>query len=88
MNKALNRRLCRLEALVKPANQTEFSRHLRARIESGCCRVAEMRDRDRLPPLEGWPPDVQGQALTITEILHLGRARNALGHQALVEGAP
>ena len=44
-----------------------------------------MRDRDGLPPLEGWPPDVQGRPLTITEILHLGRARNALGHQALVE---
>jgi hypothetical protein len=85
MNKALNRRVCRLEALIRPANQTEFSRQLLARLESGQRRDAEMREREGLPPQEGWPPAGIGRPPTITEILHGGRARNASGHQTLVE---
>jgi hypothetical protein len=85
MNKALNRRVCRLEALIRPANQTEFSRQMLARLESGCRRVAEMRERDGLLPIECWAPDGLGRPPTITEILHRGRARNVFGHQPLIE---
>jgi hypothetical protein len=85
MNKVLHRRVCRLEALTWPANQTEFSRQLLARLESGSRRVAEMRERDGLLPVEGWAPDGLGRPPTITEILHRGRARNAIGHQPLID---
>jgi hypothetical protein len=78
MNKALNRRVCRLEALLRSANQTEFSRQLLKRLASGCRRVAQMRESDGLLPLECCPPDDQGRPLTIIEILHGGRTRNAL----------
>ena len=87
MNKALNKRVCKLEALIRPVNQTEFSRQLLGRLESGCRRVAEMGKRNGLPPVEGWPLEGLGRSPTITEILHRGRARNASGHQALVEAS-
>ena len=85
MNKALNKRVCKLEASIRPANQTAFSRQLLKRVESGRQRVAQMRERDGLPPLEAWPPDGHGRPLTIIEILHGGRTRNALAHQAEVD---
>jgi hypothetical protein len=85
MNKALNKRACRLEALLKPANPTEFSRQLLKRLVSGNLRVTEMRERDGLPPLDVWAPDGQGRQLTLVEILHGGRTRNALAQQAEVD---
>jgi hypothetical protein len=77
MNKALIRRVSRLEALLRPANQTESSRQLLRRLESGSRRVAEMREQEGLPPLEGGPADDLSGPTTITEILHRGRTRNA-----------
>jgi hypothetical protein len=84
MDKALHRRVCKLEALLKPANQTAFSRQLLRRLESGSRRAAEMRERDGLCPMEDWPPDGRGRPVTLVEILHRGRTQNALAHQALV----
>lgn len=85
--KALTRRLCRLEALVRQGTETEFSRQLLERLESASRRDAVRRERDGLPPLAGWPPDGHSKPLTIIEILHGGRDRGALAHQALAEAS-
>ena len=85
MNMAHNKRVCRLEALLSPAKQTEFSRQLLKRLVSGDLRVTEMRERDGLLPLECRPPARQGRPLTLVEILHGGRTRNALAQPAEVD---
>jgi hypothetical protein len=85
MNMAHNKRVCRLEALLRPANPTEFSRQLLKRLVSGDLRVTEMRERDGLLPVKGWAcPD----HLTLVEILHGGRTRNALPQQTEVDAHP
>jgi hypothetical protein len=69
---------------MRPAKETESSRQLLRRLESGRRRVAEMRKHEGLPPLEDWPPDDLGGSTTITEILHCGRTRSALCSDAPV----
>jgi hypothetical protein len=90
MKAAFTRRLEALEKrLLAPecdrsAQETEFSRRLLERLEAGRRRVAEARERRGLPPTaEAEPCDAATGSRTIIEILHAGRYRSALAHQAL-----
>ena len=89
MKAAFTRRLEALEKrLLAPegdrsAQETEFSRRLRERLEAGRRRVAA-RERRGLPPTaEAETCDAPTGSGTIIEILHAGRYRSALAHQAL-----
>jgi hypothetical protein len=82
--KAILKRLERVEALIRP-EQTGFSHLLRQRIDAGCRRVTQAREREGLPPLPVWTDDHPAQPLTIVEILHFGRTQNALAHQEIIE---
>ena len=90
MKAAFTRRLEALEKrLLAPecdrsAQETEFSWRLLERLEAGRRRVAEARGRRGLSPsVEAEPCDVATGSRTIVEILHAGRHRSALAHQAL-----
>jgi hypothetical protein len=82
--KTILKRLERVEALIRP-EETAFSHLLRQRIDAGCRRVTQTREREGLPPLPVWAHDHPAKPLTIVEILHLGRTQNALAPQETVE---
>jgi hypothetical protein len=73
--KGISRRIRRLEDRLGPPVETPFLRHLRERIEAGRRRVAQSREG------VGQAPDAIGKewedlsGLTVTQILHRGRAR-------------
>ena len=83
---ALEKRLLPAQECDRPARETEFSWSLLERLEAGRRRVAEARERRGLPPsVEVEPCDAQTERRTMVEILHAGRHRSAVAHQALVE---
>src|SRR5579862_2362457 len=73
----LSRRLRKLEERLAPPIETEFSRRLRARLEAGLRRVAELRGESfqvrRRENLTHARPGLE----TIVEILQSGRQRIA-----------
>ena len=94
MNVVFTRRLDALEKRFFPApeceqpRETKLSRSLLGRLEAGRRRVAESHERRGLPAsVEVEPCNAQIGCRTIVEILHAGRHRSALAHQALVEAS-
>jgi len=82
----LEKRLLLAQNCDRPARNTESSVSLLGRLEAGRRRVAEARERRRLPPsVEVEPCDAQTERQTIVEILHAGRHRSAVAYQELVE---
>ena len=71
--RTIARRLQRLEEGFALGPETEQDRQLRERIKAAHRRAAERRAREGLPPEEPDEEDLSG--LTLTEILHRGRAR-------------
>ncbi len=78
--KSINRRIRWLEERFGPAVETAFSRRLRERIDAGRRRLAGATERGEW---SGPVDDDEGEdrsGLSVTEILHRGRAR-AREHQ-------
>ena len=71
--KAITRRLRMLENRLGPPVETQFDRQLRARIEAGRRRVAQWQEQERISVRDQNEENLSG--LSITEILHRGRAR-------------
>src|ERR1700693_5163008 len=83
---ALKKRLIPAPECDRPTQETEFSRRLVESLEAGRRGVAEARERRGLPlSVEAEPCDAATGSPTIVEILHAGRHRSALAHQALAE---
>ena len=71
--KSISRRIRRLEERFGPAVETAFSRRLRERIEAGRRRVAQWREQEESSVSDQHRENLAG--LSVTEILHHGRAR-------------
>lgn len=76
--KSILRRIEHLEVLIRPEDESGFSRQLRERLESGRRRVAHFQEREGLAPLLSLAQDRPAKPLTLPEILRLGRSQNAL----------
>jgi hypothetical protein len=78
MMKSINRRIRKLEEKygLGPV-ETEFSRRLRERIEEGRRRLGEARERGEWSGSVGNDDGENRAGLSVTEVLHLGRARVA-----------
>ena len=77
--RTITRRLQKLEDACGLGPETEGERQLRARIEEGRQRVAELRARGELPPATSQHDLDDLSGLSILEILQRGRARVAAG---------
>jgi hypothetical protein len=85
--KTISRRIRRLEERFRLGPvETEFSRRLRERIEEGRRRLAEAKERIEWsgPVHDGEGEDRTG--LSVTEILHRGRAKVARAIELSPEG--
>ena len=76
--KSISRRIRRLQERfgLEPV-ETEFSRRLRERIQEGWRRRVEARERGEWSGPVGHDEEENLAGLSMTEILHLGRARVA-----------
>jgi len=73
--KNISRRIRKLEERFGPPVETEFTRRLRERIEAGRRRVAQWREQEGISVSDQHRENLAG--LSVTEILHRGRARVA-----------
>jgi len=74
---AIIRRLRKLEERFGPAVETECTRRLRERIEAGRRRLAQARERGEWCGSIGHGEREDLTRLSVTEVLHRGRAKVA-----------
>jgi hypothetical protein len=76
--RSISRRIRKLEERLGPPVETEYTRRLRERIEAGRRRLAQWREQDGISVSDQDRENREDlSGLTLTEILHRGRARVA-----------
>jgi hypothetical protein len=74
--KSISRRIRKLEARLGPPVETAFTRRLRQRLEEGRRRLLQWREQEGISVSDQDREDWENlSGLTVTQILHRGRAR-------------